>query len=165
MEVLEKGSGWSIKERCTGKGNGDGGCNSLLKIQEADLFKTETYCWRSSELNEECITFQCPVCNKYTDLDKNKIPYQIRKKLVKKVFKGENTKILKEGKRTEECKFCNSLLEIEVQDLFFEGKWKEYKDDNKVAFNCPVCQNTNILSRKKITRNVYDMIANKYNRY
>lgn len=29
MKVLEKGQGWNIEQRCTGKGNGMGGCNSL----------------------------------------------------------------------------------------------------------------------------------------
>lgn len=71
-------------------------------------------------------------------------------------------KVLKEGKWQEECKFCKSLLEVEVADLFFEGEWKEYKDDNKVAFNCPVCKNTNVLSKKKVTRNVYERVMKKY---
>lgn len=33
VEVLKKGSGWSLEETCTGKGNGNGGCGSLLKVE------------------------------------------------------------------------------------------------------------------------------------
>lgn len=71
-------------------------------------------------------------------------------------------KVVKEGKWIEECKFCNSLIELEVTDLYFVGKWKEYKDDNKVGFDCPVCKNTNVLKKTRVTRNVYDIVSKKY---
>jgi len=79
MEILEKGKGWSIKARCTGEGNGDGGCKSLLLVSESDLFITESCCYDGS--HDEYVTFQCPVCKKYTDLDEMKVPYQVRKSL------------------------------------------------------------------------------------
>ena len=82
MEVLQKGKGWHLKEKCTGKGNGDGGCGSLLKIEEQDLFITMNYCYDGS--SDRYITFQCPVCKWYTDLSDSKVPYQIQKTLKKK---------------------------------------------------------------------------------
>ena len=34
MKVLEKGPGWSIKQKCTGRGNGGCGCESTLLIEK-----------------------------------------------------------------------------------------------------------------------------------
>ena len=79
MEILEKGSGWKRKVSCTGKGNGGGGCKSKLLVSENDLFKTKRYYIDGS--NDQYITFQCPVCKKYTDLDSTKVPYQVRSHL------------------------------------------------------------------------------------
>ena len=72
-------------------------------------------------------------------------------------------KVAKKGKWEEECKFCNSLIEIQADDLKFVGQWKEYKDDNKVGFNCPVCENTNILKKTRVTENSYNIVSRKYN--
>lgn len=77
MRVMEKNN-WSIEERCTGKGNGDGGCNSLLLIEKEDLY----FC---GEIYSACGTqygfaFKCPVCNLWTDVDN--IPYNIKKELL-----------------------------------------------------------------------------------
>lgn len=82
MEVLKKGPGWSLKETCTGKGNGKGGCGSLLKVEEQDLFFTYSSSYDGS--SERYITFQCPVCKKYTDLNESKVPSQIQKTLKRK---------------------------------------------------------------------------------
>ena len=38
MKVLEEGKKWSIQERCTGIGNGGGGCNALLEIEKEDIY-------------------------------------------------------------------------------------------------------------------------------
>ena len=38
MKILEKGPGWNLKLRCTGKGNGNGGCESLLLVEENDIY-------------------------------------------------------------------------------------------------------------------------------
>lgn len=46
MKVLEKGTGqegWSTKARCTGAGNGMGGCGALLLIEQKDLYHTHHY--------------------------------------------------------------------------------------------------------------------------
>ena len=82
MKVLEKWESWNVQERCTGKGNGYGGCNSLLKVEEQDLFITVSSCYDGS--CDKYITFECPVCKKYTDLDASKVPYQISKNLKRK---------------------------------------------------------------------------------
>ena len=42
MKVLEQGHGWSIEQRCTGKGNGGGGCNSLLEVEAGDIYQTSS---------------------------------------------------------------------------------------------------------------------------
>lgn len=68
MEVLEKGEkqkGWAIKTRCTGKGNGGGGCTALLKVDQSDMFKTA-----SSVMGEVTyyVTFRCCECGVMTDL-------------------------------------------------------------------------------------------------
>ena len=79
MEVLKKGKGWNLKQKCTGYGNGNGGCGSLLKVEEQDLFLTYSD-------SDRYITFQCPVCNKYTDVNDSKVPYQIQKTLKRKLI-------------------------------------------------------------------------------
>lgn len=80
MKILEEGKGWSIKERCTGKGNGGGGCDSLLLIEESDLYITS-----HTDLSGETdyfYTFRCIKCGRETDVEANKIPYAIRSKLL-----------------------------------------------------------------------------------
>ena len=80
MEVLQKGEGWNLKQICTGYGNGGGGCGSLLKVSAEDLFVTCNSAWGFIE-QTKYITFECPVCKIYTDLDDCDIPYQIRKNI------------------------------------------------------------------------------------
>ena len=43
MKVLQKGEGWKLEIRCTGRGNGGGGCGSLLEIREEDIYNTYNY--------------------------------------------------------------------------------------------------------------------------
>lgn len=69
MKVIEPGrpqKGWSIEHRCTGKGNGDRGCDALLLVEEDDLFMT------TSSVRVEITyykTFRCPECGVMTDLE------------------------------------------------------------------------------------------------
>ena len=77
MKVLEKGAGWNIKKRCTGAGNGDGGCNSLLLIEENDIYVTS-----HTDLTGDTdyyYTFCCAVCGKETDIAEKDIPSSIRR--------------------------------------------------------------------------------------
>jgi len=69
MKVLEPGrkqNGWAIERRCTGHGNGGGGCNAKLLVEETDLFKT--YASVKDE-TDTFVTFQCPECGSKTDID------------------------------------------------------------------------------------------------
>lgn len=75
MKVLEKGPGWNLKLRCTGKGNGDGGCNSLLLVEEEDLYIT-SHTYIDGE-TDYYYTFACPVCGAETDVDENQLPHRI----------------------------------------------------------------------------------------
>ena len=80
MKILEEGKGWSIEERCTGKGNGDGGCNSLLLIEENDLYLTS-----HTDLvgdTDYYYTFRCIKCGRETDVEPKRIPYAIRSELL-----------------------------------------------------------------------------------
>lgn len=78
MKVLEKGrpqKGWATQAKCTGKGNGGGGCGALLLVEQGDLFWTY-----SSHYNEtdEFVTFKCVECGVNTDL--SNVPYDARPK-------------------------------------------------------------------------------------
>ena len=79
MKIIEKNS-WSIQHRCTGEGNGEGGCNSLLLLSKDDLFFNRAVCDGNS--TRYILSFQCPICNLWTDVDDNKIPYNIKKELL-----------------------------------------------------------------------------------
>lgn len=72
MKILEKGIGWSIEQRCTGRGNGDGGCNSLLLVEREDIYVT-------SSTDDYYYTFKCPVCNVETDIKSGEVPYSIQR--------------------------------------------------------------------------------------
>ena len=70
MKIIKKGTGqkgWSKKFKCTGNGNGGGGCRVTLLVSEHDLYMTYEsggYC----ENSKECITFRCMCCNVETDV-------------------------------------------------------------------------------------------------
>lgn len=77
MKVLKKGrkqKGWATVTKCTGEGNRDGGCGALLLVEEGDLFRTQ-----SNAMGEitDYITFECPDCGVWTDLNQGKVPGHI----------------------------------------------------------------------------------------
>jgi len=44
MKVIQKGrgqKGWAKEFTCTGKGNGDGGCEAVLLVEADDIFRTK----------------------------------------------------------------------------------------------------------------------------
>lgn len=92
MKVLEKGKGWSIEQFCTGRGNGDGGCNSKLLVEKEDIYLTS----RSDLLGDTdyYYTFKCPVCGIETDIPEKDVPIVIRRGLL------ENKKELYARRRT-----------------------------------------------------------------
>ena len=78
MKVIEEGNCWGIKCKCTGAGNGGGGCNSLLFIEEDDIYITSSTDYIGD--TDYFYTFRCPVCNAETDINKAEVPYRIRSK-------------------------------------------------------------------------------------
>lgn len=80
MKILEIGEGWSIKQICTGRGNGNGGCNSKLLVEKGDIYLTS-----HTDLSGETdyyYTFRCPVCGIETDIPEKDVPYSIRSELL-----------------------------------------------------------------------------------
>lgn len=69
MKVLKRGrpqKGWSKKCKCTGDGNGAGGCGAQLLVEQADVFTTSSSHYDGS--NESYYTFRCGACGVETDL-------------------------------------------------------------------------------------------------
>ena len=76
MKVLEKCEGWNLEVKCTGFGNGGGGCNSRLLIEPNDVYMTFSTDYLGD--TDSYYTFCCPVCNAETDINAKKIPGRIR---------------------------------------------------------------------------------------
>jgi hypothetical protein len=69
MKVIEKGrkqKGWARKFKCTGAGNGGGGCNAKLLVEQDDVYLTHSYHYDGS--HEVYNTFKCPECGVETDI-------------------------------------------------------------------------------------------------
>lgn len=81
MEILTKGKdvqSWSIDWNCTGYGNGGGGCDALLRVEESDFFRTP-----DSDMSGHhgyFSTFQCPICKVWTDVKSGRVPSAITAK-------------------------------------------------------------------------------------
>ncbi len=68
MKTLKKGrdqKGWSKEEKCTGLGNGGGGCGALLLVEQGDIFRTTSHA-RDETTNH--VTFACHDCGVLTDM-------------------------------------------------------------------------------------------------
>jgi len=70
VKVIEKGReqrGWAKECRCTGEGNGGGGCGARLLVDEEDLtaYRQTDMLW---DAYGHCVTFKCPECWVETDL-------------------------------------------------------------------------------------------------
>lgn len=79
MKVLQEGPGWSIKQKCTGIGNGGGGCGALLEVEREDIYLTS-----STALSGETdyyFTFRCPCCDIETDVPEREVPAIIKRNL------------------------------------------------------------------------------------
>ncbi len=72
MKVLEEGPGWSMKQICTGKGNGGCGCGAKLLIERGDIYLTHSYDYGGG--HDIYYTFRCPRCGVETDVDDSKLP-------------------------------------------------------------------------------------------
>jgi hypothetical protein len=65
MKTIEKGrpqKGWSKELRCTGAGNGGGGCGALLLVEKPDIYQNEITIYN---------TFTCKECGVETDIHDN----------------------------------------------------------------------------------------------
>ena len=89
MKVLEQGHGWCIKQRCTGKGNGGGGCNSLLEVEAGDIYQTSSTDYLGD--TDYYYTFCCPVCGIETDIPERDVPSSI-KRLKLEMYKSGYTR-------------------------------------------------------------------------
>ena len=95
MKIIKKGrpqKGWSKLAICTGKGNGWGGCWSILRISREDLYSTCRY--SAGEIDQYCTTFSCPNCGVETDV---RVPGQIDAFLPerKNWFKAREEKVMR----------------------------------------------------------------------
>ena len=80
MKVLIKRPAWNLKIICTGKGNGGGGCKSLLLVEENDIYATSHTDYAGD--TDYYYTVRCPVCDKETDIPEWALPSSIRIKKV-----------------------------------------------------------------------------------
>ena len=68
MKVIKKGreqKGYSLVQKCTGKGNGDGGCGAELLVEEKDFYQTQS---QARDDTTYYVTFVCPSCGVWTDV-------------------------------------------------------------------------------------------------
>lgn len=74
MKVLKAGrpqKGWSMKFVCTGAGNGGGGCEAKLLVEQGDVFLTESHARDETTVYH---TFRCPECGVNTDIQSSDRP-------------------------------------------------------------------------------------------
>lgn len=76
MKVLKEGPGWSLKQTCTGKGNGGGGCEATLFVEKNDIYMTSRSFIDGS--SDYYYTFRCPRCQVETDIEKRLVPSSIQ---------------------------------------------------------------------------------------
>lgn len=66
MKVIKPGReqhGWVNELTCTGNGNGGGGCDAVLLVEEDDVYQTY------DGSTDYYLTFRCPQCNAQTDIE------------------------------------------------------------------------------------------------
>jgi len=69
MKVLEKGRdqrGWAKEFRCTGYGNGGGGCGAMLLVEQGDVYRTHRFDYGGG--HDMFNTFTCGACGVETDI-------------------------------------------------------------------------------------------------
>lgn len=64
---------WTLRTKCTGNGNGDGGCGAILVVKPMALFRTRSY-FAGRETGSH-VTFECPSCRCWTDV-RDEIPHR-----------------------------------------------------------------------------------------
>lgn len=76
MKVIKKGrpqKGWAQECKCTGAGNGGGGCGAMLLVEIGDVFETQRNCMHETDY---FTTFRCPECQVLTDI--SDVPANVR---------------------------------------------------------------------------------------
>lgn len=69
MKVIKKGrkqEGWAKEFKCSGVGNGGGGCEAVLLVEVGDLFSTMRCC---RDEVDYFVTFRCSECGVLTDIE------------------------------------------------------------------------------------------------
>jgi len=69
MKVVEQGdgrTGWAKEFKCTGAGNGNGGCGAILLVEGRDLYHTYHHDYGGGK--DTYTTFTCPQCGNETDV-------------------------------------------------------------------------------------------------
>ena len=71
MKVIKKGrqqKGWAKRFKCSGDGNGGGGCGATLLVEKDDIYETSSSCMGEIE---SYTTFKCPSCGVETDIEES----------------------------------------------------------------------------------------------
>jgi hypothetical protein len=71
VRVIKEGKPHEIKVKCTGAGNGKGGCCAILGVVADDIYHTQS---SARDESTEYATVCCPACFILTDVDEKKIP-------------------------------------------------------------------------------------------
>lgn len=69
MKVIQKGrpqKGWAKEFKCTGAGNGSGGCGATLLVEQDDVFHTHNTDYGGG--HDVYNTFKCTECGVLTDI-------------------------------------------------------------------------------------------------
>ncbi|MBS1722713.1 MAG: hypothetical protein JSS66_06860 [Armatimonadetes bacterium] len=102
MRVIKSGSGaqaWSIKAKCTGKGNRGGGCGAQLSVEAGDLFRTFSSHYDGS--SETYVTFECPECKVWTDLENKDRPPNSGKLPNKTTWDNRQKRLARKAKKED----------------------------------------------------------------
>lgn len=66
MKVIQKAI-WAMQVKCTGEGNGNGGCGSTLEIYKQDLYRTSHH-FIGDHFPSFYTTIKCCECGVLTDI-------------------------------------------------------------------------------------------------
>jgi hypothetical protein len=123
VRVVEEGTGqkgWASNFRCTGSGNGGGGCRALLLVEEDDVYQTSSHA--RDETTNYC-TFRCSECGVETDLEE--LDLAVRRRVEERVQgeKQREEEAQRRGRNTVASDYqawwdrseCRERLKLEMQ--------------------------------------------------
>lgn len=91
MKVIKKGrpqKGWAKEFKCTGAGNGEGGCGATLLVEQDDVFQTSSSHYDGS--TDYYSTFECVECKVLTDIPESvSLPFTPKVRPKKVADKGD----------------------------------------------------------------------------